>query len=189
MAPDRDALLAAAREEFLRHGFRKASVAAIAAQAGMAVGSVYAFYPSKKDLFIEVYTAENNASKKAIIAAVDWNRPRQALSDYILTNLAAGRDNAILGEWNGDAVGGLLQELYASGSLRTDISAFLADSFTRWREEGLLAEETSPDRVDELFTVAEALDVAPVSTETKLFLLDAVLDRLFIAEDPAAGQS
>lgn len=185
MAPDRDALLAAAREEFAQHGFKKTSVAAIATRAGMAVGSVYAFYPSKVDLFVDVYTAENEASKNQIIAAIDWSRPRQALSDYITRNLAVTRDNAILNEWNGDAIGPRLRELYSVGALRVRIGSLLSDSFTRWRSEGLLAPDMGPELVAELFTMAEAVDVSPVSNEAKVFLLDAVLDRLFANGDAA----
>lgn len=40
-----------ARQEFLRHGFSKASMRVIAAKTGVRVGNLYHYYPGKDDLF------------------------------------------------------------------------------------------------------------------------------------------
>jgi AcrR family transcriptional regulator len=44
-------ILRAAREEFMRDGFRDASMRAIAHEAGVVVGNLYRYSPSKKALF------------------------------------------------------------------------------------------------------------------------------------------
>lgn len=49
----RSAVLNAAREEFLRCGFREANMDVIAERAGVSKRTVYNHYPSKQDLFID----------------------------------------------------------------------------------------------------------------------------------------
>src|SRR5689334_24845255 len=54
-AAGREAIVAAARELIARGGYREAQVAAVAARAGVATGTVYRHFPSKADLFAEVF--------------------------------------------------------------------------------------------------------------------------------------
>src|SRR5881227_1711411 len=51
----RDRIVRAAFELIRRGGYREASVAAVAAGAGVATGTVYRHFPSKADLFAEVF--------------------------------------------------------------------------------------------------------------------------------------
>jgi AcrR family transcriptional regulator len=53
-AATRERLVAAARELIALGGYREAPVAAVAARAGVAIGTVYRHFPSKADLFAEV---------------------------------------------------------------------------------------------------------------------------------------
>lgn len=182
MAPARDQLLAAAREEFLMHGYKKTGIAAVAERAGMAVGSVYAFYASKKELFIDVYQAENAVSKAAIVAEIDWTRPREALLSYVEGNLAAVRANAILAEWSSDSIGPVLRDRCAATGTSGETWDFLNQQFQRWRDEGKTAPNATPGLVDELFTAANLLDASGlVGIETQRFMMEAIIDRLFIA--------
>src|SRR3954451_24184489 len=52
-AAARDAIVAAARGLIARGGYREAQVAAVAARAGVATGTVYRPFPSKAELFAE----------------------------------------------------------------------------------------------------------------------------------------
>lgn len=74
-SPTRDRLLLAAREVVEAHGYGGASVAAIAARAGVANGTLYRHFPSKADLFVEVFRdvcdREIAAATKAALAAED----------------------------------------------------------------------------------------------------------------------
>jgi AcrR family transcriptional regulator len=54
-AGTRDRLLAAARELIEEGGYGAASVVAIAERAGVAAGTLYRHFPSKEDLFVEVF--------------------------------------------------------------------------------------------------------------------------------------
>jgi AcrR family transcriptional regulator len=55
----------AAHELIARGGYREASVAAVARRAGLATGSVYRHFPSKAELFAEVF---RNASQREVDA-------------------------------------------------------------------------------------------------------------------------
>ena len=50
----RDQILDGARRVFLRDGFAGASTDTIAAEAGVSKRTLYAYYPSKEDLFVDV---------------------------------------------------------------------------------------------------------------------------------------
>lgn len=52
MQETRGRLLEAAAEEFALHGYNKANVNRIAETAGFAIGTVYNYFPSKRDLMI-----------------------------------------------------------------------------------------------------------------------------------------
>lgn len=52
----RDQLLQAARALVAEGGFATASIQAVATRAGIATGSVYRHFPSKAELFVEVFT-------------------------------------------------------------------------------------------------------------------------------------
>jgi AcrR family transcriptional regulator len=54
-APTRDRLLAAARQTVEEDGYSAASVAAVASRAGVAAGTLYRHFPSKEDLFVELF--------------------------------------------------------------------------------------------------------------------------------------
>lgn len=60
-ADKRQQILAAATQVFARKGFHQAKIADIAAAAGVGKGTVYEYFPSKKDLFqqqlLHVFTA------------------------------------------------------------------------------------------------------------------------------------
>jgi len=55
--PTRERLLRAARELLERGGYAGASVAAIAERAGVSAGALYRHFPSKAELFVEVFRA------------------------------------------------------------------------------------------------------------------------------------
>jgi AcrR family transcriptional regulator len=50
-AARREELLAAARRVFARQGFRGTTIADIAEEAGIALGTIYLYFPSKEDVF------------------------------------------------------------------------------------------------------------------------------------------
>lgn len=70
-APTRDRLLAAAAATIEDGGYAAASVAAIAARAGVSTGALYRHFPSKAELFVEVFRTHAQRELAAMHAAGD----------------------------------------------------------------------------------------------------------------------
>jgi AcrR family transcriptional regulator len=68
-AAAREAIVGAARELIALGGYREAQVAAVAARAGVATGTVYRHFPSKADLFAEVFRQVSAREVEAARAA------------------------------------------------------------------------------------------------------------------------
>jgi len=66
----RERLLDAAHDLVARGGYRAASVSAVAGEAGLATGSVYRHFPSKAELFAEVFRRAAQREVDAVHAAV-----------------------------------------------------------------------------------------------------------------------
>ncbi len=64
-------LLVAARELIEEGGYGSASVAAIAERAGVAAGTLYRHFPSKAELFVEVFRQVCAHEERAMLAAAD----------------------------------------------------------------------------------------------------------------------
>jgi AcrR family transcriptional regulator len=71
----RDRLLAAARDLIEEGGYASASVVAIAERAGVASGTVYRHFPSKAELFLEVFRAVCAGEERAMLSAADAAGP------------------------------------------------------------------------------------------------------------------
>jgi len=58
----KDKILKAAERLFSDKGFHKTNTKAIATEAGVATGSVYAYFKDKKSVFLEIYGTASHAS-------------------------------------------------------------------------------------------------------------------------------
>ncbi len=68
-AATRERIVAAARELIAHGGYGEAPVAAVADRAGVATGTVYTHFPSKADLFSEVFRTASQHEVDALTAA------------------------------------------------------------------------------------------------------------------------
>jgi AcrR family transcriptional regulator len=68
----RERIVAAALDRVARGGYASAGIQAVAAEAGVAVGTVYRHFPSKGDLFAEVF---RRASQRELDVVVDVSSP------------------------------------------------------------------------------------------------------------------
>ena len=64
----RERIVAAARDQVAEGGYASASVQAVARRAGVATGSVYRHFPSKADLFAEVFRRASQRELDVVIA-------------------------------------------------------------------------------------------------------------------------
>jgi AcrR family transcriptional regulator len=67
----RERIVAAAHALIAKGGYRAASVAAVARKAGVATGSVYRHFPSKADLFAEVFRRASQREVDAMARAAE----------------------------------------------------------------------------------------------------------------------
>ena len=67
-AAARELIVSAALELVARGGYREAQVAAVAARAGVATGTVYRHFPSKADLLTEVFRRASQREADAVLA-------------------------------------------------------------------------------------------------------------------------
>ena len=68
-AATRERIVAAARELIAHGGYAEAQIAAVAERAGVATGTVYRHFPSKADLFAEVFRTASQHEVDAVIAS------------------------------------------------------------------------------------------------------------------------
>ncbi|MEV5766346.1 TetR/AcrR family transcriptional regulator [Micromonospora sp. NPDC052213] len=69
LSASRDRIIVAALEIMAGHGYAGCSVAAVAERAGMATGSVYRHFPTKADLFAEVFRTASQREVDAVARA------------------------------------------------------------------------------------------------------------------------
>ncbi|MCR9159197.1 MAG: TetR/AcrR family transcriptional regulator [Nannocystaceae bacterium] len=67
----RELLLGAARSLVAQRGFAGASMQAVAREAGVATGTLYRYFPSKADLFVEVFTAVSSHEVQTMARATE----------------------------------------------------------------------------------------------------------------------
>jgi AcrR family transcriptional regulator len=75
-ASTRERLLAAAQALIEEGGYGAAPVLAVAERAGVASGTLYRHFPSKADLFLEVFRSVCEGEERAMHAAADQAGPR-----------------------------------------------------------------------------------------------------------------
>ena len=71
LSPTRERLLQAAQELIEEGGYGAASVAAIAGRAGVASGTLYRHFPSKEQLFVELFRSVCTREEHAMQAAAE----------------------------------------------------------------------------------------------------------------------
>ncbi len=97
--PDkRELILGAARELFLEQGFHETRVEDIAARAGIGKGTVYTYFPSKRDLLVEIIRSSMDAFKSTIFSAAEAeDNPRAKLEAAAHSILSFGESSQPLG--------------------------------------------------------------------------------------------
>ncbi|HET9123951.1 MAG TPA: helix-turn-helix domain-containing protein [Solirubrobacteraceae bacterium] len=70
-SPTRERLLDAARAVIEEDGYAAASVLQVAERAGVAAGTLYRHFPSKEELFVEVFRTVCEREERAMLAAGD----------------------------------------------------------------------------------------------------------------------
>jgi AcrR family transcriptional regulator len=83
-AERREDILTAARRVFARQGFRGTTIADIAGEAGVALGTIYLYFPSKEDVF----AALNDELYQLITGALTDVGPSESLHEAVVKRVA-----------------------------------------------------------------------------------------------------
>jgi AcrR family transcriptional regulator len=114
---------------FCSKGFKDTNVSDIAKMAGIAVGTFYNYYSSKKKLFIQIYMKENEKLKKSIMESVDLDGdPIKVVKEVMTLNIIGMNSNPILKEWFNADVFRKLEKYYTEESGKYDAN-FLKNNF------------------------------------------------------------
>lgn len=101
----RDRLIAAARDEFLEHGYQATSVAKIARRAGLTTGAIYSNFSSKAALLAEAIALEGMALWGAGLAqAAKAGNPLEraiAVNTSVISGAPQSVDRLVLEGWVG----------------------------------------------------------------------------------------
>jgi AcrR family transcriptional regulator len=87
VAPTRERLLAAAEELIDEGGYGAASVVAIAQRAGVAAGTLYRHFPSKAELFVELFRVVCDREVAAMRAAAEAMPQSSSETERLVTVL------------------------------------------------------------------------------------------------------
>lgn len=167
-AATRERIAAAALEQVAAGGYAPASVQAVAARAGVAVGSVYRHFPSKADLFadvfrraserelavvVEVTEADGRPARERVAAAVEAFS-RRALAAPVLAyallaepvDPAVERERLRLRRGYREAFARVLEDGVAAGELRPHDTATVAAALVGALGEALVGPLSSTRR-------------------------------------------
>src|SRR3954468_2802837 len=149
-AATRERVVAAALEQVAEGGYASASVQAVAGRAGLAVGTIYRHFPSKAELFAEVFT---RASQRELDVLVEVSeRDGRAASERVAAAAEAFCRRALAGP-------GLPFPLLAEPvdpaveSERLRLRRGYRDAFARVLEDGVDSGELRPHDVQTLAAV------------------------------------
>jgi AcrR family transcriptional regulator len=99
----RERILDGASRAFKTSGFRATSVPAIASEAGVSVGLIYRYFPSKEELFLSVCARETEATVDELAASLgqiaDPHQRLEAAVDQFVSSLDEGWGAIVVHAW------------------------------------------------------------------------------------------
>ena len=144
MEDKKGTLREAARRVFSERGYKATSIAAIAKEAQVAVGSFYNYYRSKEEAFIDVHDEENDRIRRQMMDEIDWTaEPEKVAGQLFDCSLRLVASNKILSEWDNPAIASALHAHYWSDAKRESypFHQFLTRTFSQRMTEAGFDEE------------------------------------------------
>ncbi len=196
----RESILAAAGKAFNTGGYSRTTMEAIAAEAGIAKGSIYNYFKSKEDLFTQLFVSAispDEAEAECLLgAAGPAGEKLDRFVEYWFARFASYRE-----------IGRLVLEFWAAAAREEafgELHRVLCDAHARWRQrvsqviaEGIAAgefrKEIDPDMTASLITgmldgltVQAIMGVGIVIDEKFLTALKRGLMLALVADDRGA---
>jgi Transcriptional regulator len=152
-----------AKELFSVKGFKDTNVSDITKMAGIAVGSFYKYYPSKDNLFMEIFLSENAKLKKSFESIDIDNDPVKAIGEILTLNYNGINNNPILREWyNRELFSKLEKEFYEQGGMKNIEELMNGDTIRliqKWKSEGKLRADLEDDLILAVFNAIPYIDM------------------------------
>jgi AcrR family transcriptional regulator len=155
-------ILKCGRELFAANGFKDTNVSDITKKAGIAAGTFYLYYPSKDELFMEIYNEENAALKHKIMASLDLDgNPMTVIGEMIRLNYEGMTANPILKEWYNRDVFTRIERKFReqNGLEKVD---FMYTSFTevvkKWQVDGKMRADIDSGMIMAIFAAIVTVD-------------------------------
>ena len=125
----RSAILAAAGKVFHAHGYAATTMEAVAAEAGVAKGSLYNYFRSKQELFTQLFTETIAADEAEVEQLVAEPIPAAEKLQKLLDNVFVQLERYT-------TIGGLMLEFWATAARqqhRGELAEMFEQMFSRWR--------------------------------------------------------
>lgn len=175
-------IYAAGKELFAARGFKDTSVADITGRAGVAVGTFYNYYPSKENLFMEIFTEENARHKKELLATADLDgEPREVIERFFALNMRGMLSDPILRQGFDPQVSGKLERLFREengiGSVHFLYGSFL-DLVKKWQAEGKMRADIDSEMIMMIFAAVINIDLHKEDIGVQYFpeLMEYIMD-------------
>jgi AcrR family transcriptional regulator len=154
-------------------GFKDTKVSDIAEKAGVAVGTFYNFYSSKEELFLAIYTEENDKVKKIIMETVDFDAdPIQVVKQALAINFKEMQSNPILKEWYNRDVFHRIEHYYRAENEKND-AVNLRDALSvmveKWQLDGKIRGDIDFEMILALFHVITYIDTQKEAIGIRFF--------------------
>lgn len=175
-------IYAAGKELFAARGFKDTSVADITGRAGVAVGTFYNYYPSKENLFMEIFTEDNARHKKELLATTDLDgEPGEVIERFFALNMRGMLADPILRQWFDPQVSGKLERLFREesgiGSVHFLYGSFL-DLVKKWQAEGKMRADIDSEMIMMIFAAVINIDLHKEEIGVQYFpeLMEYIMD-------------
>lgn len=151
-----------AKNLFSANGFKETNVPDITRDAGIAAGTFYLYYPSKENLFMEIYLEENEKLKRMILEEFNPNEdPLTSILELMQKNTEGMATNPILHEWYNKEVFSKIEESFRKENGLENVN-FMYDSFleivAKWQADGKLRVDIDTEMIMALFAVVATID-------------------------------
>ncbi len=155
-------ILRCGRELFTANGFKDTNVSDITKKAGIAAGTFYLYYPSKDELFMEIYNEENVRLKREIMAALDLDGdPMTVIAGMMRLNYEGMTANPILREWYNRDVFTRIERKFReqNGLEKVDFMyASFAEVVKKWQADGKIRADIDAGMVMAIFAAIVNVD-------------------------------
>lgn len=173
MTDKKEKLVTAGRTVFYRKGFKATAVSEITEQADMAVGSFYKHYPSKEELFLDVFTKENEHQKQNLMLSVDPTEdPVSLATKLVVKNAQEMMENPILREWYNKELVSKMEAAYAKrglGSIEAMLQGGMLQSIELWKAQGKMSRKIPTDMILGIFKAIPYIDLHKTEIGEELF--------------------